>query len=235
MAAPARFLVAITTYNRPEMLRRLLRQLRHEQGSHELEILVYDDAGHDSLPDNDPALAGVQVHRFGRNHGKAGFWQLISRILADAAMSRADYLVMLQDDAGVVPGFFDTARRTWEGINDTRKAALFMLRDRQREGQAAWTGFKPVDRRHGRLVVTQTQWTDCMFFAGRARFLSLVPSIKPVERLPGVQSSGVGRQISLRLHEGGYTIYQPKRTLVTHGRHESVMHGEVRRHQPLTA
>lgn len=229
-----RFHVAVTTYNRPEMLRRLLKQLRREAGRHDVTVHVYDDAGTRSLRSDDPAMAGVRLYRYTENNGKAGYWRVVSQALADAAKGNGDYFLLLQDDVELVPGFFDEVRRQWEMNPDRRKAALFMLRDRQRDGKACWTNFKPRVRRYGSLRATQTQWTDCLFFTDR-RFFRVIPGIDPVVPAPlRGQSSGVGRQISLRLHRGGYTIYQASRSLVLHGDHESVMHPRIRRMQPLT-
>lgn len=229
-----RFHVAVTTYNRPEMLRRLLRQLQVESGRHEVAVHVYDDGGSKRLREDDPVLKGVRVHRYAENNGKAGYWRVVSQALADAAQGSGEYFLLLQDDVELVPGFFDEVRRQWEMNPDRSKAALFMLRDRQRDGKACWTNFKPRVRRYGGLRVTQTQWTDCMFFTDR-RFFGVIPAINPVVPAPTRgQSSGVGRQISLRLHRGGYTIYQVSKSLVLHGDHESVMHPRIRRLQPLT-
>jgi glycosyltransferase involved in cell wall biosynthesis len=226
------FRVVIPTYNRAEELDQLITDLRWEGMNHRLDIAVYDD-GSDEYVIDEPGAAyrpprqdhvipppkrspveGVEFHRL-QHHGKRRYWQLVDYIFRTTRGKPFDYLVYLADDLRLKPGFFDRALAIWGMIPNRDKVCLNLMQD-QRRGKRSWTDFRPVH--HG--AYWQSQWVDMCFMAtrGMLEFLKYEMWSIPESHWDGwkSRSSGVGRQISLRLHEEGKGIYQVDESLVIH-------------------
>jgi len=91
--------------------------------------------------------------------------------------------------------------------------------------------FDPVEQ-HGAVRIG---WNDCCWVTGRELGNALGWKIYEIIKVEprSYRSSGVGRQISRRLHAYGNTMYGVNETLLLHGDHESVMHPEERKTEPL--
>ena len=116
----------------------------------------------------------------------------------------------------------------YESINFSDKICLSILTD-GRVNKTNWTDFKTID--HGEYY--KTQWNDLCFISEKTFFFELDFKIDeiPLSRWknnPNL-SSGVGSQISLKLHNKGKSMYHTKLTLVLHGNHESKMNYEERK------
>lgn len=229
----------ITTYRRPGPLLDLVRDLCDSAAPIELSLEIYEDGspGQEQVPQG-LLPSGVRFHRC-KHHGKHNYWRLVSRALESCRSTNADYYCMLQDDLVLARGFFDQLLEIWSRIDDADLVCLNPRLDRELTGLSNWTGVDPTLVNFGDLELWRTQWTDCVFFGSRTMLEKLdfrIHSIDPDrwEANPNA-SSGVGAQISHRLHDAGCSIYQVASSLVGHGSLESLMNPGVREKRPLTA
>lgn len=227
MAKPVIY-VAITTYNRPEMLADLLSRLRRSSRGVSLTIHVYDDAS-DLGGYIDDIARRVWYTRMDENHGRDYYWALVNKIFADAREREWDYFLMLPDDVTLKKGFFKKALTIMRKAESNKNLACVSFNTDARVMAPNWTGFNPV--RQGSLILTQ--WTDLCFMAKRAMLDALDWEVKPC---PGYksESSGVGAQVSRRLCLESMAMYHSATPLVHHGDHPSVMHPVHRRENPLS-
>lgn len=229
--------VVVLTYNRPLQLTRLLGDIARTRGSRAVTVQVYDDA---STEDNAAAVALLRREGWGytraqSRHGKRGWWRWIHRILGDQQSVDAKYWVVLPDDARLCRGFFDRTLEAWAAIRDERKITLNLMVDAARERQPCWTGVRP--QRCGN--VDRTQWVDVLLLCERRFFQLLDYRLEPVRetrwRSAPLASSGVGEQMSRRLHAAGATMYRVRDSLVVHAGQQSMMNPAARQSVPLVA
>ncbi len=93
--------IVVPAYNHFEHTLTCLRAISDCAGSIGFEVIVVDDASSDETAQHMPAIAGV---RYLRNAQNLGF---IGACNAGAAIARADYLVLLNNDTAVQPGWLE--------------------------------------------------------------------------------------------------------------------------------
>lgn len=217
-------MIVITTYQRPRMCKRLIKQIRAQFDG---EIWVYDDGSTEDYTEI-RELADRYVKT--RNHGKKEYWKLINRIFSDLEGVSFDYVVKLDDDLQLVDRAIPKAVQLFESLPNP-KYALNILAD-SRLGKPSWTGIKSV--KCGEYW--RTGWVDMIWMANRDFFKALEWEIREpnldIWKENPLASSQVGKQISLRLCSKG-AFYQVNETLVTHGQHESQMNPIERKINPL--
>jgi len=220
--------IIITTYQREGMLKSLVNKL---QGDNVYFTIINDGSPYYyfTAPEN---CTYIQLDR---NHGKKEYWKVVNHAFENRV--DADYYIMLPDDAGVDSDFVSKAVESWNKVSFTDRACLNLLVDQGRKGKPCWTGIKPVKEMHSGLLLWWTQWVDMCFISDKV-FFDEIPSLTPIH-IPDDQlkyrGSGVGAQISKRLHKNGYNLYQLDETLVHHGTHESKLNHELRDENPLIA
>jgi len=218
--APVAF-IAITTRNRPQMLRRLVDQIRVEaKGVMEPRIHVYDDATPASYGVDDQ-VRDCHYTLFQDNHGRDFYWVIVDHLFKDARSFKWDYFIMLPDDVTLADNFFERVLCLWEG-----GSCLSFNTDHRTTG-SQWTGRKSVVM--GEVILTH--WMDLCFICDHVVMERLRWEVLPARR--GGESSGVGSQLSRRLFMLGIDMYHTATPLVHHGTHESQMHPYVRKHTPL--
>src|SRR5262249_21870958 len=229
--------VAVTTYDRPQQVGRLLDDLEREAPPEGLDVRVYDDAspsGYESIAKRVRARGWSYV-RAPRRHGKQDWWRWWNVILADLRATRASTFVVLQDDMRLCTGFFARSLALWSGIHDPRKASLFLHVDAaDLVARSRWT---PV-RLRGLGAVCECGWVDCnAFVCTRATFDALGWRVDPISayrwRSNALLGSGVGAQLSARLHHRRLTMYRVSDSLPLHTDGVSTMTPEARRRQPM--
>jgi len=143
------------------------------------------------------------------HYGKQRYWRTVNLLFNERILS--DYYIMLPDDFLPAKDMVEKSLEIWSEIQDKKKICLNLIADRI--GQACWTGLKPVDKG----FVYKTGWVDMCFLCTEEFFDFILP-IEP----PGINwrtyptmSSGVGRDISIRLAKNKYGLYQVKESLVT--------------------
>ena len=236
-APPTAIRVVILTFERPDVLLTLLQDIDANRGEHEVSVSVYDDASRKDYAKVRMFLdeRGWEYTRARSNHGKRGFWRWVSRIYREQKTRPERIFVLLPDDMRLCDRFFDRALNTWDRIRDPTKVALNLLRDNSRDGQSCWTHQKPIDCG----PVFDIGWVDGAILCNRRYFKALDWQLEPVDpqrwRIAPRSSSGVGQQISLRLHEQGLGMYGVKRSLTAHLSGGSKMNPIERRKNPLLA
>ena len=93
--------IVVPVYNHFEHTLTCLRAIAECNGSTGFEVIVVDDASSDETAQRMPSVAGV---RYLRNVQNLGF---IGACNAGAAIARGDYLVFLNNDTAVQPGWLD--------------------------------------------------------------------------------------------------------------------------------
>lgn len=219
--------ILINTFNRETILKSLITNLK--SNNHNIHITIVNDGSKYELPINE-SMTYIQL---GRNHGKKEYWKVCNKLFS--IREDADYYIMIPDDAIIDHRFVDKAIHLWRCIDDPDKVCLNLLVDKTRKAKKCWTGYEPKRRSWGGNLYWKTQWVDMCFIAER-KFFNIIYPIKPInlsdEQLK-TRGSGVGGQISKALHQKGSALYQLDKTLVQHGKYESVMHPELRKLNPL--
>lgn len=222
----ASWTVVIMTYDRPAQLEKLLADIERERAGLSVSVHVYDDC---SSEDYGQVVDWLEGHddcyvRAEENHGLMGHWRWFSRALQDLRETRSEYYLFLQDDMRLCSDFFQRILTRWKSVDDTRKIALNPLVDEGRKDKPCWTGVLP--ERHGHVDLTG--WVDAAFLCERRLLEELEFRIDPIpssrwERNPKL-SSGVGWNISTRLHTRRLNIYRTLESLVAHVPVKTRMH-----------
>lgn len=238
--------VAITTYNRPELLLRLLSDLERE-GRHpdvsSLEVVVFDDC-------SEPAASYAPVaqrclengwgyRRSLSRGGKERYWEMTERCWALARPGRLFFL--LQDDLRLARGALGQLAELWAQLRAADPQAMTLTPLVVAAGGLAprWTKHTPSPDDDVGQHLVRTQWADGIYVCDAALPRVLAGRCPPIRggkdrwrKHPGL-SSGVGEAITRGLHRAGFGMYSTRRSYVWHDPGESTMHPETRRKQPL--
>jgi len=213
------FCIVISTFNRPQMLSELLKNIEIEKKDYKVLVLIFDD---NSSEKYDLSQFKVKKITMNPNMGKKKYYVLINATFSYIKNINSKYFIYLPDDIKLVNNFFDEIKSIYESINHPKKICLSILTD-DRVNRVNWTNFKSVD--YGEYY--QTQWNDLCFIAEKNFFEVLKYRINKIDESRWVKtpnlSSGVGQQISIRLNKNGYNMYHTKKSMVHHGSHESKM------------
>lgn len=223
------FCILITTYDRGDMLYDLISQIENQKGSKNILIVVFDDGSKQNYNFNN---TNVKYIKFFPNQGKKRYWKIINGMFNYVRHINSKYFIQIPDDIKLIDNFFDSAARQYESINDPNKICLSILTD-GRVYRHNWTNFNSIDM--GEHI--KTQWNDMCYIATKNFFNELNFKIDeiPLSRWnnnPNL-SSGVGQQISLKLHNKQKSMYHTKTSLVIHGAHESKMNYQERINKPI--
>lgn len=217
------YCVFITTYNRSEMLEDLIQQIQSQKNNLKLKIIVFDDGSDEKYQLTDQ----VSYFKFFPNMGKKKFWKIIDTSLKLMKQIDAKYFIFLQDDVTIKENFFYDLQKKYEEIEDPKKISLSFLSD-NRIKSPNWTNYQP--RVRGEVI--KTQWIELHFICEKKLFEALEYKMEPIKPTRWdanpLLSSGVGWQMSLRLHNKGYGMYHTKESFVSHGDHESKMNKQER-------
>lgn len=112
----------------------------------------------------------------------------------------------------------------WHEFFEGKPYAMNIIND----GRAGFfTGIMPVDK--GDYIMSGM--VDCGFFCNLEAFEAINEGMSVIRVSP--DSSGVGRELSNRFLKHRIPMYTPKKSLAFHGFHESLMHPEERKKNPL--
>lgn len=213
------FCIIITTYNRPDMLYKLLKDIESKKNNYKIKIFIFNDG---STENYDLSEFDVTHLKFFPNRGKKKYWEIINQTFNVVKSIKSKYYLYLPDDVMLIDDFFNELIRVYRLIDDKNKICLNILTD-GRVNRTNWTNFNSI---HYDEYI-KTQWNDLCFLADSDFFSRLNYEIKPVplSRWNGNSnlSSGVGQQISLRLYNMNLNMYHTKKSFVYHGNHESKM------------
>lgn len=206
-------MVIVFSYNRETMLKEALKPLDG------IEHLVIDDGSSFDLE----FCKYLQTD----HQGKQGFWRLWNLALYECLNTDHDFFMFMPDDFTNIDidrikelhDRFKTTPYTYNIINDGRKNCWRISDNVQIDEDTEDCGF-----------------VDCGFFCNREALELLRWTIEPIPasrfNKPNI-SSGVGQQLTNRLAALRIPMYRPFKSLAYHGDHESQMHGDERKQNPL--
>ena len=223
------YCININTYNRHIFLKRLLQNIESMSSRYNIRINIFDD-GSNYFDENIKIInlfKNVFYYRYNINFGKKYYWMIWDNMLKCNKNIIAEKYIFLPDDVQLKDDFFKKINNLYKKINDDKKICLSILMDENRRNKSCWTNFKVIEYED----FYKTQWNDLCFVCENIFFESLNYTIEKIDTKIFKNkniSSGVGRQISLRLHKLGFSMYHSKISLVIHGDHESKMNKEER-------
>lgn len=199
-----RIVAYITSYKRPDMLQAVVSHLE----ANGVECFVYED--------------GV-THEF---RGKRGFWKTWDDMLKHAKENKADIYIFSPDD------FLNIDVERIKELHEQFKKHLYIYNLINDGRRMQWIRQEPKQIDENTI---QVSFTDCGFFASRFTLEYLGFKIGEVHHswFDRNGSSGVGHQLTVRCKSKNIPCYTPVKSLAFHGDHESVMHPDERKKNPL--
>ena len=218
--------IVIFSFNREEML---IEQLNH-LSKFDCEILIVDDASDfDAMKYNQEAAIYISKE----NKGKKKFykqWQIALEYLKEDKKDQDMYIFMPDDFSSLELSRMIQAAYM---MNNNEAWLINLINDGRTECFAAG---KPRETKIGNEDFLKINWTDCGFFCNKKLLEELDYWIEDIdaERFwrNDSLSSGVGHQLTNRLKHVA-RMYLPIKSFAQHGEHESKMHKEERKKNPL--
>jgi hypothetical protein len=204
-------MIFIFSYNRRKMLQKAIAPFMPEP------VHIIDDG-------SDFTLKNDNFHRL-PHAGKQHFYRNWNYALEMAKASNDDLFIFSADDLFHT----DVDRITRLHEQHKHKAYAYNL---QNDGRmACWTKIMP--RVDGDAL--RVGFVDCLFFCNRAALEAIGWTVGtvPEEWFNRHSSSGVGHNLSHAFVKNRVTMYLPLRSIGYHGDHESMMHPEERKRNPL--
>ena len=225
-------LVAITSYNRKQSLCNLVTDLLQNDN---VDIVIFDDCS-DWEVSRLAVTNIVTVMTNPEHRGKAGYWKTWQDIFNYCKEVRDKYshFIFLPDDVSPCPGFVKEAVAAFDSIPNCMSLSPLRTNYSVYQGKSRWGG-RTVEE-HGDFILSHF-FDGCAvvnhrFFEALSWYMMpIVPSADPYK------SSGVGRQITLRLQEKGGRMFHVSRTMLTlvNQPTESVMNRLERKRHPMVA
>ena len=219
-------LVIITAFNRRESLDRLLPHLLINA---DVDVVIFDDCSDNGVGELQSPRVTVKINP--EHRGKAGFWKTYNDIFAYCKDHVYYYYIILPDDVEPCPNFVKMAIKAYEGANCICLSPLLTSRSVlpgiSRWGQRNIISYKEY---------YETNYFDCCGVVRRDFFEALEWQMAPIVPPSNPYlSSGVGRQITVRLQRLGKRMCHVKRTLLATVPIESQMNPKERRRHPMYA
>ena len=220
-------LVIITSYNRKDSLLKL-----HEAilAGSDANIAIFDDKS--DWPVNSlqhPKCVDVIINP--EHRGKSRFWQTYNDIFAYCKEHEYDYYIILPDDVEPCPDFVSKAIEAYDQAGCICLSPLLTNRSLL-PGISRW-GRKPIECKPWGYL---THYFDCAGIMKRDFFEALGWQLDLIAPNPNpLRSSGVGRQVTLRLQALGKAMGHVRRTLLTICETDSKMNTQERLKHPMYA
>ena len=241
---PPERLVVVMTYERPDACASLMQQLERAVGREDARartaLLVMRDAGegdYSAARALASSVASTVLWLEAREWlGKVRFWQSYQVAMLVARSWQPERTLFLHDDVEFDDDVLERANSIWQATaEDPRRRVLYLYSSDKDEPGGRWVRFgrREMPDKACRL----TNWVDLQAFMVDRQFFELLNyRILPIhpnrwKRKPAT-SSGVGRQLTLRLRGRG-TIYQAWPPLVCHGSQPSLANREARQENDL--
>lgn len=217
--------IVIFTYDREEKLDNLLEEL---PGCDDVNILIVDDGSKYNCKYFDSKV--IKYFRFPHT-GKKGFYKKWDFAIDYCLASKHNDFLFLPDDIeNINMGMIQKIiKQGWSDvpyvvnvINDGRTFCWGRFR----------TGQMPIEIDD--TVLNEVGFTDCGFLSNRHTMEQI-----QIDRVSETwfdrpdKSSGVGHQLTKKMRKLGVKMLMPTPSLCTHGDHESKMHKEHRKKNPL--
>ena len=213
------FCIIITTYNRPEFLKKLLDDINLNKKDYKILIAIFNDGSNVEYDLKEYTVTKFDIYP---NMGKKRYFNVINKTFEFVKTVESKYFIYLPDDIRLVDNFFDETKRLYDSIDSRKKICLNILTD-DRIHRENWGYPKGIDL--GEYY--KTQWNDLCFISEKKFFEELEYKIHNIPLTRWVKnpnlSSGVGHQITDRLNKKRFFLYHTKKSMVIHGSHESKM------------
>lgn len=208
--------VIIFSYEREEMLKSLVAEVRQIENA---SYTIIDDGSSFVFQDN--------FYQF-EHGGKPMFWRMWDFALRSLKDDNSDIFLFIPSDFSNIQ--FEEILERHERFN--RTAYVHNVINDGRESCWNSTKSKPISN-----DTLRAGFTDCGFFCNKRALDKIgyyVNQVNPHRFIANARiSSGVGQQLTFRLRKYCVAIFTPVRSLAYHGDHESVMHKEERKNNPL--
>lgn len=226
-----KIIILISTYNRPVLLFNLLKQINSYSNKYNIQLIIINDGStlnyNNCIEFLNTKFKGKFIYsELKYNQGQKNYWKIINWLYNEVRYYEFDYAYGLADDFELCHNFFDKTIELWNNIADKNKICLNPMLIEELK-QQSWV----TDKLDEFPDYYKSQWVDGAFICKRKYFEILNFEIFPINS--NCISSGVGKQITQRLTKK-YNIYMTKKSFVSHGKHDSVMHYEHRKERPLT-
>jgi hypothetical protein len=206
-------MIFVFSYEREQMLKDLTAELKGEN------FLILDDGSSFHITED--------MVRF-PHEGKAGFYKKWQFAFKTAEATKDDFFLFIPSDFQNVQ--LDEIKRIHEGMK--HQAYVYNVINDGREWCWIQKDPEPYNENTDKIY-----FTDCGFFCNRKALESINFKIRTVDpkrfKLSKDISSGVGQNLTMQFHTARVPIYMPKKSLAYHGDHQSVMHPEHRKKNPL--
>lgn len=209
-------MIIIFSYDRPGMLKRLIAECP------EKPVVIDDGSSYDPTE----FLKISDYYRL--NHkGKEGFWFNWDYALKICRESDDEYFTFLADDFHCVK---------WDLLGTFKQEEPFAFNLLNDGRKNCFTTFPTKDTKFHNIPVWEVGFVDCGYHCNRAALEILqfkMPPVDPIRWDRSNSSSGVGSYQSVKFMTKRVPMYIPHKSFVKHGNHESKMHPELRKKDPL--
>lgn len=204
-------LYLITSYNRYDELTKLLNSIL--KLNHSKKIIVVDDYSTDNRYENIKNFhKDVSYYKTNQNNGKINYWKTVNILYQKAKEVNFKYGITLPDDVELIDNFELI-------LNKYKGDKIIRLFTQKTAGEYNW-GYK--------------HWVDCAFISEYSFFNDLNFSINEITIKDGYKtSSGVGKQITVRLNKLKYEVLDIGSIVDHMGNDKSMMHPKLRIEEPL--
>ena len=204
-------MIFVFSYDREEMLSEVVKPL----GRH---FLILDDGS---------SFEFENMVKF-PHEGKAGFWKRWAFAFKTAEATNDDLFIFMPDDFQHLQ--VDKIKQLHE-LHKHEPYAYNIINDGR---LSCWFPFTPKKYNEDTI---QVGFVDCGFFCNRESLEKLEFRIDPIDpkrfKTRKNISSGVGQQLTNRFNRHGVKMHLPVKSLAYHGDHDSKMHYEFRKNNPL--
>jgi hypothetical protein len=241
---PPQRLVVVMTYERPgacvSLMRQLERAIGREDARARTALLVMRDAGESNYSEARAlasSVASTVLWLDAREWlAKVRFWQSYQVAMLVARSWQPERTLFLHDDVEFDDDVLEKSEAIWQATaDDHMRRVLYLYSSDKDEPGGRWVRF--ARREMSDKACRLTNWVDLQAFMVDRQFFELLNyRMLPIhpnrwKRKPAT-SSGVGRQLTLRLRGRG-TIYQAWPPLVCHGSQPSLANREARQQNDL--
>jgi hypothetical protein len=203
---------SIKNYERKDMLLSLLNEIKG------YDYTIFDDCSSFELNN---------MVKTPYNYGKQEHWKLWNENLTYLRDKDYDLFVFIPSDLSEI----DIKRIIRYAKKYENQTYIFNIVNDGRT--MCWNNLKPI---HQTSEYTRVFFSDCIFFTNR-KTLQHIDLLQPIAKVRFLKnkhiSSGVGQYLSLQFNKKKIPILHPKKSLAYHGEHESTMHYDERKNNPL--
>ena len=205
-----KFNAYVFTYNRKSMLDKTIEHLN----DFSIRPMIIDDG-------STYRTHHARYYRF-EHGGKDGFWYLFNYAFVDSANKLDDIFLFMPDD------FQDIDIERIKELHEQFKGKPYVYNIINDGRSGMWTGVMESKVDDNTLMCGMV---DCGFFCNYQALRKIGFYVTETESTE--TESGVGKQLSQRFLKAKVPMYKPVKSLAYHGNHESVMHPELRKRNPL--